>query len=40
MCDVTIEVREEETPSEIVERLLLELPKNVLESRRSAWRRA
>lgn len=39
MADVTIEIREEETPNEIVERLLLELPKNVLEStRRAAWR--
>jgi shikimate kinase len=39
MADVTIEVREEETPLEIVERLLLELPKSVLEStRRVAWR--
>jgi shikimate kinase len=41
MSDLTLEIREEETPSEIVERLLLELPKNVLEAaRRSAWRRA
>lgn len=41
MSDITIEIREEETPLEIVERLLLELPKNVLEAaRRSAWRRA
>lgn len=40
MCDVTIEIREEETPGEIVERLLLEMPKNVLESaRQSSWRR-
>ena len=40
MSDITIEVREEETPNEIVERLLLELPKPVLESaRRSVWRR-
>jgi len=39
MADVTIEVREEETPSGIVERLLLELPKNVLETtRRAVWR--
>ena len=39
MADVTIEVREEETPLEIVERLLLELPKSVLGStRRVAWR--
>jgi shikimate kinase len=41
MSDITIEIREEETPMEIVERLLLELPKNVLESaKRSTWRRA
>jgi shikimate kinase len=40
MADLTVEVREDETPSEIVERLLLELPKSVLESaRRTAWRR-
>src|SRR6266481_8993830 len=38
-ADVTIEVREEETPGEIVERLLFELPKNLLEStRKPAWR--
>lgn len=41
MSDLTVEIREEETPAEIVERLLLELPRNVLESaKRSAWRRA
>lgn len=41
MADVTIDVREEETPAEIVERMVLELPKNVLESaRRPGWRRA
>ena len=40
MADLTVEVREEETPLEIVERLVLELPKSVLEStRRTAWRR-
>ena len=40
MSDLTLDVREEETPGEIVERLLLELPKNVLESTRrgSSWR--
>jgi shikimate kinase len=39
--DITIEIREDETPVEIVERLVLELPKSVLESaRQSAWRRA
>ena len=39
MADITLEIREEETPSEIVERLLLELPKSVLESaRRVAWK--
>jgi len=41
MADIAIEVREEETPAEIVERLLLELPKSVLENaKRTAWRRA
>ena len=43
MSDLTLEIREEETPVEIVERLLLELPKSVLESARRAtasWRRA
>lgn len=41
MADVTLETREEETPAEIVERLLLELPRPFLESTRSpAWRRA
>lgn len=39
MSDVTLEIRESETPAEIVERLLLELPKGVLDSaRRLAWR--
>lgn len=42
MADLTVEVREDETPPEIVERLLLELPKSVLESakRTPIWRRA
>lgn len=35
-ADVTVEIREEETPGEIVERLLLELPKSFLESARKA----
>src|SRR6185436_9343140 len=40
-ADVTIEIREDETPGEIVERLILELPKGFLESaKRTAWRRA
>ncbi len=40
MSDLTIDVREEETPAEIVERLVLELPKNVLDAaRRSVWGR-
>ena len=39
MSDLTIDVREEETPVEIVERLLLELPKSVLESARQSARR-
>ena len=34
MSDLTIDVREEETPAEIVERLMLELPKNVLDAAR------
>jgi shikimate kinase len=38
MSDITIDVRDEETPTEIVERLVLELPKNVLP--RAAGRRA
>jgi shikimate kinase len=39
MCDLTIEIREQETPAEIAERLMLELPRSVLEStRRSTWR--
>src|SRR5258708_1365165 len=39
--DVTLEIREEETPAEIVERLLLELPKSFHQSSRStSWRRA
>jgi len=41
MSDMTIEIREDETPSEIVERLLLELPKSFHETaRQSSWRRA
>ncbi|MEA2491606.1 MAG: shikimate kinase [Acidobacteriota bacterium] len=41
MADITLEIREEETPSEIVERLMLELPKSVLESaKRTVWRSA
>jgi shikimate kinase len=39
MADVTIDVRENETPVEIVERMLLELPKSVLDAvRNSPWR--
>src|SRR5437588_89464 len=39
MSDVTLEIREEETPNEIVERLLLELPKSFLDgANRPAWR--
>ena len=33
MCDLTIEMREEETPAEIVERLVFELPKGLLARR-------
>lgn len=41
MADLTLEIREPETPAEIVERMVLELPKSVLDSaRRTAWRRA
>jgi shikimate kinase len=41
MSDLTIDIREEETPAEIVERLMLELPKNVLDAaRRSPYRPA
>ncbi len=40
MSDVTIEIRDDETPAEIVERIMLELPKSVLESAKaSPWRR-
>jgi shikimate kinase len=41
MSDVTIEIREEETPAEIVERLILDLPKGFFDpARRSGtWRR-
>jgi shikimate kinase len=39
MSDLTIEIREDETPPEIVERLVLELPKSVLDSsRKLPWR--
>ena len=41
MADVTLEIREEETPAEIVERLLLELPKSFLDAAKgSGWRRS
>jgi shikimate kinase len=40
-ADLSIDVRENETPAEITERLMLELPRNVLESaRRASWRTA
>lgn len=40
-ADVTVEIREEETPAEIVERLLLELPKTFLDAAKlPAWRRS
>lgn len=39
-ADTTIDIREEETPQEVTERLLLELPKPLLENARSTgWRR-
>lgn len=40
MADVTVEIREDETPSEITERLLLELPKGFFESSRRLARRS
>jgi shikimate kinase len=33
MCDITVEMREDETPAEIVERLVFELPKGLLARR-------
>ena len=40
MCDITVDVRESETPAELAERIILELPKSALESSKSApWRR-
>src|ERR1044072_7662195 len=40
MSDMTIEIREDETPAEIAERLVLELPKTFHSNARpSAWRR-
>ena len=39
MADITIEIRDDETAKEIVERLVLELPKGFLDSvKRVAWR--
>ncbi len=39
-ADITIEIKDEETPAEIVERIVLELPKGILDAaRNSAWRR-
>ena len=39
MADVTLDIREEETTIEVVERLLLELPKSFLDGARNpAWR--
>ena len=41
MADIAIDIREDETPVEIVERMVLELPKNVLDAaKRTLWRRA
>ena len=41
MSDLTIEIREDETPAEIVERLLLELPREAREAagKPAVWRR-
>src|SRR5688572_9443652 len=36
MADIAIDIRDDETPAEIVERLVLELPKTVLDSARRA----
>ena len=38
MSDVTIEIREDDTPKQIVERLLLELPKTAFEMKNAARR--
>jgi shikimate kinase len=38
MCDLTLEIREDETPMEIVERLMLELPKRFIDSTKKRWR--
>jgi shikimate kinase len=39
MSDLTIEIREDEMPAEIVERIVLELPKSVLDAARKApWK--
>ena len=40
LADMTLEVREEETPAEVAERIVLELPKGFLEAARAgSWRR-
>ena len=41
LADITLDVREEDTPSELAERIILELPREVRESilRPNAWRR-
>jgi shikimate kinase len=38
MSDVTIEIRDDDTPKQIVERLMLELPKSAFDSRNAAGR--
>src|SRR5207244_569938 len=40
MSDLTMEIRESETPAEIVERIMLELPRGVLDSGRNTMRRS
>ncbi len=40
MCDVTLEIRDDETPAEIVERILLELPKGFLNATKKRAGRA
>ena len=41
MCDITVDVRETETPAELAERIILELPKSAFESssKSAPWRR-
>ncbi len=36
LCDVTLDIREDETPNEIIERILLELPRKSKRARRTS----